>query len=245
MEDFEVYQEKDRLGFEIRDITAQLDNPGNHDQNPTSVQQPVQLLVKFVHNFHYKFTNTAIDRTETTIREYDRIKERSCGFDIDKLKDYKYSFGIFTSMLSLTGVRIRREAIVKLIINVGLKMRNKYCYRGRQVLGLHVYVRSEYLRVRCNFCTVRRVTRMMEARLAQLTNDDNSNKGMVPASYPAINKVLKRVRVGSTSADDGESPSHDDVEEEGRERKRRKIRVHSEVAEKESILSGLPISSAY
>ncbi|KAM1102760.1 hypothetical protein ACFX19_011547 [Malus domestica] len=224
MEHFEVYQEKDRLGFEIRDITAQLDNPGNHDQNPTSVQQPVQLLVKFVHNFHYKFTNTAIDRTETTIKEYDRIKERSCGFDIDKLKDYKYSFGIFTSMLLLTGVRIRREAIVKLIINGGLKIRNKYCYRGRQVLGLHVYVRSEYLRVRCNFCTVGRGTRMMEARLAQLTNDDNSNKGMVPASYPAINKVLKRVRVGSTSADDGESPSHDDVEEEGRERKRRKIR---------------------
>ncbi|KAB2624580.1 hypothetical protein D8674_016240 [Pyrus ussuriensis x Pyrus communis] len=45
------------------------------------------------------------------------------------------------------------------------------------------------------------------------------------ASYPAINKVLKRVRVGSTSADDEESSSHDDVEEEGRERKRRKIRV--------------------
>ncbi|XP_068326553.1 E3 ubiquitin-protein ligase RING1-like [Pyrus communis] len=65
----------------------------------------------------------------------------------------------------------------------------------------------------------------MEATLEQLTNDDNSNKGMVPASYPAINKVLKRVRVGSTSADDEESSLHDDVEEEGRERKRRKIRV--------------------
>ncbi|KAM2330493.1 hypothetical protein ACFX1X_021316 [Malus domestica] len=139
--------------------------------------------------FHYKFTNTAIDRTETTVREYyDGTKERSCRFYVDKLMNYEYSFGIFTSMLSLIGVRRRQETIVKLIIKGGLKISNEVFHKGRQ-----------------------RVI------------------------YPVINKVLNRVRVGSTSADDEESLSHDDVEEE----------VHSEVAEKESLLSGLPISSAY
>ncbi|TQD87421.1 hypothetical protein C1H46_027011 [Malus baccata] len=182
MEDFGFYHKKVRLRFEIRDITAQLDNPGDHEQNRTSIQQPVQFLVKCVQMFHYKFTNTAIDRTETTVREYyDGTKERRCRFYVDKLKNYEDSFGNFTSMLSLIGVRRRQETIVKLIIKGELKISNEVFHKGRQVLGLHVYVKSE--RVHCEICTLERDTRMMEATLEQLTNDDNSNKGMVPASY--------------------------------------------------------------
>ncbi|CAB4264572.1 unnamed protein product [Prunus armeniaca] len=81
---------------------------------------------------------------------------------------------------------------------------------GRKVLGLCVYMRTEQVKSRCESCT-----QLLEIVMSSSSN----NEGMVPASGSAVETVLKRVRVGS---DDKEASC---CEEEGRERKRRKVCV--------------------
>ncbi|CAB4264576.1 unnamed protein product [Prunus armeniaca] len=216
MEDFlvnAIHHERERFSFSFDDITAELNNPNRvHNRNRSSVQ-PVKFHVKIVHDIHYKYVNCSLNRTETTIVEYVKRKERDCRFDMDKLKNFREAHEILSIMLALVGIS-RDDASNKCMVGKirvqGLILGNKLSSMGRKVLGLCVYMRTEQVKSRCESCT-----QLLEIVMSSSSN----NEGMVPASGSAVEMVLKRVRVGS---DDKEASC---CEEEGRERKRRKVCV--------------------
>ncbi|VVA20442.1 PREDICTED: E3 [Prunus dulcis] len=215
MEDFlanAIHHKRIRFSFSFNDITAELNNPNRvHNRNRSSVQ-PVKFHVKIVHDTHYKYVNRSLNRTETTIREYVERKERKCRFDMDKLKNFREAHGILSIMLALVGIsrdNASNKYMVDKIIVQGLILGNKLSSMGRKVLGLCVYMRTEQVKSRCESCT----------QLQEIVMSSSNNEGMVPASDSAVKTVLKRVRVG---ADDKEASC---CEEEGRERKRRKVCV--------------------
>ncbi|ONI20614.1 hypothetical protein PRUPE_2G025300 [Prunus persica] len=208
MEDFPaIHHDQQLFRFRIQDITAQLHNLHHvHNQSRSSVQ-PVQFHVKLVHQSQYKYINHSLN-TETTVIEFTKTKTANRRFDMDMLKNYCEAHLILSSMLEIVGIN-RRDAfsihIVEQIIEQGLLIGSRVSNVGHKVLGLCVHMKKVHLKHRYEPCM---------QLIERILMSNGINEGMVPASDSAIEKVLKRVRVG-----DG-----DEEEEEGRrERKRRQI----------------------
>lgn len=225
----------------------------------------VTALVQIFHQVEYKLIDCLHDGSRTDLGSFHNSEsdERSCKFVIGDSTDFFTAVRGLSENLSSLGVdgTVFRN-IVNAIIDYGRHRHKHVANRGRKVLPLHVSIKKEkrvylhYGRYLMHMATIREST-------AQHTDD-----GVVPASVPALGKLLKRVRM-----DEGESenPSRRTTTTESDDDKRPEAKLllhpmfggfwiigdkhalfpfvpwglHFQVAVNESLLPSLRISSAH
>ncbi|XP_024042098.1 uncharacterized protein LOC18043226 [Citrus clementina] len=157
----------------------------------------VTAFVQIFHEVEYKLIDCLHDGSRTDLGSFHNSEsdERSCKFVIGDSTDFFTAVRGLSENLSSLGVDGTVFCnIVNAIIDYGRHRRKHVANRGRKVLPLHVSIKKEkrvylhYGRYLMHMATIREST-------AQHTDD-----GVVPASVPALGKLLKRVRM-----DEGES----------------------------------------
>lgn len=157
----------------------------------------VTAFVQIFHQVEYKLIDCLHDGSRTDLGSFHNSEsdERSCKFVIGDSTDFFTAVRGLSENLSSLGVDGTVFCnIVNAIIDYGRHRRKHVANRGRKVLPLHVSIKKEqrvylhYGRYLMHMATIREST-------AQRTD-----YGMVPASVPALGKLLKRVRM-----DEGES----------------------------------------